>query len=93
MIQDRKSDLEKKWNNDFNKIKERGKEKADVVFLMEFIQKNLSDTQQEAIFDFIDSLQYNKRWKSLSWKIEKIVEKFWLPTQEELHNSIIDKED
>ena len=91
MLKERKSDIEKIRDNDLEKIKERSKEIVDVVFLMEFIQKNLSDTQQEEIFNFIDSLQYNKRWKSLSWKIEKIVGELWLPTQEELYSKIIKK--
>ena len=73
MIQDRKNDLEKKRDNTLKKIKEDWLEKGKVCFLEEFIYKELSDTQKEELFNYIDSYFYNHTWKSLSWKIEKIL--------------------
>ena len=53
MIQERKSDLDKKWNKDLEQIKENWKEKAKVCFLEERMIKNLSDLQMEEIYDFL----------------------------------------
>lgn len=53
MITERKSDLEKKWNKDLEKIKENCKEKAKTIFLEERMIKNFSDLQMEEIYDFL----------------------------------------